>query len=447
MGADVILANAPKIFLVLPFSSTHVILHLPLLQPILFYFKPYITPVYYSPTHTLKMDYFSSICPQCCANTGRLCDAVLPNMFPWAISFGCVNCPCTWFVCKREGCLIPTHKNRFYTRRQRRDHARHWHVRSGTSSVPVDTGQASEDEGFAFNDLFNHEEEDMSKDSQPPSLPVPSNTTPRIFDDPRTAQFADWCIEATVTDATTCLVAQALLQSPVSLGIDSVRQINSAAIHLFLCISQLVINTGAQQHRILCTILSMLIDLLPPGVAPWPPMPCSLSSFQSHILNPTNQHSLVSLLPGPKVSMMPDGYHAYCPLEEISAFVLLLPRTIGARAIPLRLKQLCQSRAVTKFMETVDNTNTECLVSIGLLFWLDGWDPSASTKNNRTPVHTASATFLLMDNATGKLFDCRTYPIACGPGKVDHNAVFAAGRRKSLNEGEHKRSQTLMAKG
>ncbi len=67
-----------------------------------------------------------------------------------------------------------------------------------------------------------------------------------------------------------------------------------------------------------------------------------------------------------------------------------------------------------------------CLVTLGLIFWMDGWDPSASTKNNRSPIHTASVTLLCIDNSTGLPFDARTFPIACGPGKANHNAVFEA---------------------
>ena len=37
---------------------------------------------------------------------------------------------------------------------------------------------------------------------------------------------------------------------------------------------------------------------------------------------------------------------------------------------------------------------------------------------------TVTATLLCIDNLTGKLFDSRTYPISCGPGKADHNVVF-----------------------
>jgi hypothetical protein len=73
------------------------------------------------------------------------------------------------------------------------------------------------------------------------------------------------------------------------------------------------------------------------------------------------------------------------------------------------------------------------LVTVGLLFWLDGWDPSASSKNNRSPVHTTSATLLCIDNTTGRPFNSGTFPIACGPGKADHNAIFES-LRLSLDQ-------------
>jgi hypothetical protein len=67
---------------------------------------------------------------------------------------------------------------------------------------------------------------------------------------------------------------------------------------------------------------------------------------------------------------------------------------------------------------------TKCLVSLGVIFWLDGWDPSASLKNNRSPVHTSTVTLLCINNTTCLPFNARTFPIACGPGKEDHNCVF-----------------------
>jgi hypothetical protein len=76
---------------------------------------------------------------------------------------------------------------------------------------------------------------------------------------------------------------------------------------------------------------------------------------------------------------------------------------------------------------------TKCLVSLGLLFWLDGWDPSASSKNNRSPIHTTSVTLLCIDNLMGVLVNARTFPFACGPGKADHNVIFQA-LRHSLDK-------------
>ncbi len=153
-------------------------------------------------------------------------------------------------------------------------------------------------------------------------------------------------------------------------------------------------------------------------------IPTTLAGFQLHILNPTNTHSLVSLLPAPTVSMLSDKCHAYCCLDKIAAYTLLLPRTVGVAPVPLRLENLCQSANMKQPL--LSDLSTKCLVSFGFLFWLDGWDPSASSKNNQSPVHTASATLLCIDNTTGASFDARTFPIACGPGKADHNTVFQA---------------------
>ena len=156
-------------------------------------------------------------------------------------------------------------------------------------------------------------------------------------------------------------------------------------------------------------------------------MPSTLADFQSHILNPSNKHALVTILPSPNVYILNDGLHAYCDLEEITAFVLLLPRTLGMAPVPKRLRQLCQGSVMQNFRKEMPLTlDTQCLVSIGLIFWLDGWDPSASSKSNRSPVHTVTATLLCVDNTTGMVFNSRTFPIACGPGKEDHNVVFQA---------------------
>jgi hypothetical protein len=144
-------------------------------------------------------------------------------------------------------------------------------------------------------------------------------------------------------------------------------------------------------------------------------------------LSGKNRYSLISILLVPTCSMLDDQSHSYCCLREITAFVLLLPKTKGAPQVPLRLQQLCKSKMIKDFLSKAPPIRlTECLISIGLLFWLDGWDPSASSKNNRSPIHTATVTLLCIDNLTGVPFNARTFPIACGPGKANHDTIFQA---------------------
>jgi hypothetical protein len=95
--------------------------------------------------------------------------------------------------------------------------------------------------------------------------------------------------------------------------------------------------------------------------------------------------------------------------------------------IPLWLIQLCQCQRMKEFLSlALPIRDTKCLVSLGVILWMDGWDPSASSKDNRSPVHTASASFLCIDNITGLPFNARTFVIACRPGKADHNPLFEA---------------------
>jgi hypothetical protein len=180
----------------------------------------------------------------------------------------------------------------------------------------------------------------------------------------------------------------------------------------------MLITTGQTHHAALSNILVLLFPLISSDYKEWPTMPSNIAGFQSHILNPTNRHSLVSIRPVPTAHMLPDQSYAYCCLREIAAFVLLLPNTTGAQLKPLQLTQLCQSRMMQNFLTSTAPPirSMQCLVSLGLIFWLDGWDPSVSSKNKRLPIHTALVTLLCIDNLTGKLFNARTFPIASSPG-------------------------------
>ena len=366
-----------------------------------------------------------ALCPSCICATVGVCHGGFELCFPWSLALGCTTCHFTWYACTRKGCLIPTPKNVFTKRRQLKDHARRWHSRPEPLLTPspeqlIQPVCASVPLYMpADNDTSDVDSFSMSISDNVIVLPTWS------FADIRTEQFADWCIATNVTSALNCLVQQALLQSPVSIHMDTSSQLNQTTVDIFLSMSKLIINTGNEQHRSVASMVSLLSGLIPESSQPWPTMPASLPAFQSHILNPSNKRSLVSLLPGAQVNMI-DNVHAYCCLEEIIAFVLLLPRSNAMSPIPIRLRRLCMSKDMQEFMHPLHPISPECHVSIGILFWMDGWDPSASSKNNRTPIHTASATLLLIDNYSHLLFDCRTYPITCGPGKVDHNIIFDA---------------------
>ena len=270
-------------------------------------------------------------------------------------------------------------------------HTRYWHhpMRIESAALPIDH---TVHEGQA---IFPVEYEPMDTtaplEDDTPKLPYNSQRPRWSFAHGGTVQFANRCMDYNVDVAISCLVQQTLFQSSVSIYVDTAGHLPSTTIQLFLAIAKLVVNTGSKQHVILSHLLNILLNMIPETGNEWPTMPCSLPAFRAHITNPTNQNSLVSLLPGPKVFMIDDD-HAYCSLPEIAAFTLLLPVRVGAPCIPLRMHQLSHSKNMSTFMDLAPLNDDHHLVSVGLLFWLDGWDPSASTKNNCSPVHTVSVT-------------------------------------------------------
>jgi hypothetical protein len=386
-----------------------------------------------------------SSCPNCLHNTeqsGLPGTSCFKHSIPsWTAEFVCSQCgQQPWFECFHDNCNLPAHKNLFHNLKQLRHHAQHWHRldtlpnvrRSLSALVNFDNHDASDGD----NSLVDYDASDGGDSvdlAQPVNIDelefsLSSDVSPTfVFSKLGTAQFAEWVIDGNVTDATNCLVQQSLLQAPVSLYLDDSAKLPPHAIKLFLNISKSLVTTGQAHHAVLSIILDLLLELIPPDNLEWPTMPSTISGFQSHVLNPTNKHSLVSILPTPATYMLPDCSHAYCCLQEIAAFVLFLPRTAGVAPVPLRLVQLCQSKTMKDFLDISPPVwRTKCLVSLGVIFWLDGWDPSASSKNNRSPIHTSTVTFLCIDNTTRLPFNARSFPIACGPGKANHDSVFKA---------------------
>jgi hypothetical protein len=196
---------------------------------------------------------------------------------------------------------IPLRKNVFHTLKQLHAHVQHWHVQLAS---PEETSLVlnmvcctdDSDSNCSYTDEFDDVQqlEDVS---------VVDASLPFSFVKTGTAQFADWCIAGSVTQATRCLVLQSLLQAPISLYLDTSSKLPPHSIHLFLHIAFMLMITGQMQHDALSSILIVLVfSLILPDYKEWPSMPSSTAGFQSHILNPTNQHSLVSILPIPSVT-------------------------------------------------------------------------------------------------------------------------------------------------
>ena len=265
-------------------------------------------------------------CPKC-RHTTAIRIAIIglsnpSNCLPWSKTLQCCHCELTWGICCFTSCSLPVHKNIFYTRKQLLGHARFWHGQKNkvrSKAVLQDTNLH-----FPTPEIV----EDMDADATFDNIvedDVVLSTEKFKFVHRGTAQFAKWSIASNVVHATNCLVQEALLQSPVSLYMESSAQITPDAVQLFLQIAQLLVTTGQTHHKVLANILSLLIGLLTPSQRKVPMIPTTLAGFQSHILNPTNTHSLVSLLPAPTVSMLSDTCHAYCCLVKIAAYTLLLP--------------------------------------------------------------------------------------------------------------------------
>jgi hypothetical protein len=108
--------------------------------------------------------------------------------------------------------MIPLRKNVFHTLKQLHAHARHWHVQLASAEengLVLDTVCCTDDSysNCSYTDEFEDVQqiEDISRADA--SLPF-------SFVKTGTAQFANWCIDGSVTQATRYLVLQSLSSLP-----------------------------------------------------------------------------------------------------------------------------------------------------------------------------------------------------------------------------------------
>jgi hypothetical protein len=139
--------------------------------------------------------------------------------------------------------MIPLRKNVFHTLKQLCAHARHWHVQL----------TSSEENSLVLNTVCCSDDSDSncSYTNEYDNVQLLKNVS--VVDATGTAQFADWCIASSVTQATRCAVLQ--LQGPVSLYLDTLFKLPPHSTHLFLHIAFMLMTTRQMQHDALSSTL------------------------------------------------------------------------------------------------------------------------------------------------------------------------------------------------
>jgi hypothetical protein len=105
--------------------------------------------------------------------------------------------------------MIPLRKNVFHTLKQLRAHARHWHVQPASPEENILALNTVCHTNDSDSNCCNSNEFDGVQQLE--DISVVDASLPFTFVKTGTAQFADWCIAGSVTQASRCLVLQPLL--------------------------------------------------------------------------------------------------------------------------------------------------------------------------------------------------------------------------------------------
>jgi hypothetical protein len=167
----------------------------------------------------------------------------------------------------------------------------------------------------------------------------------------------------------------------------------------------------------------------------WTPIPTTDSGFRTTILNISNKNSLLSILPIPRPETMLDG-HGYTPFCQILAHALLM-ETFEEESCLMntKFKSIIRCHKFQMFLSDIKMsslTPTHTQLAVGLLLWTDGWDPSTSSKSNRSPMHTGTVTMIIVNVASQDLVGVATYPNMGGPGKNKSWPSLSMVLRRSL---------------
>jgi hypothetical protein len=253
-----------------------------------------------------------------------------------------------------------------------------------------------------------------------------------------------------------CLVCRSAFQSKT---ISSNKVMKGSIPHdfvmLYLKISVLVALQGAREKELFAFVLQSFVTLIHKLSAFLPKdhpleekleyincIPTNTRSFVSQLEQPSNQNSLLSLLPTPGVLHVQEIEHSFCSLTELVSMAMFLPPTKKRlkhlkhqyHSLVLSTAYLEQRHRVpVQYRTQCETTNRRPTVLVYVVIWSDGWDPNRSNKGNRYPVWTATATLVCVElGQNDKPYMVITELLGTGLGKKSHK-----GYSNSCSEKRH----------
>jgi hypothetical protein len=233
--------------------------------------------------------------------------------------------------------------------------------------------------------------------------------------------FQKYLIDGYPLLAASLVVARAAYQT-ITPPTDSLTLPN---IMLFLHLGKLVFSIGQLQQWNLHKVLAILYPYANTVEQnKWSPIPCNPRGFRSAYVNVSNSNSLASILPIPIPSPLDDG-HGYTSFRSILAHALMMKTFDPKETKDQKWVSLVSCEKFQSFLQKIPLTAAGIRkIAVGIILWTDGWDPSTSTKSNRTPMHTGTITLVFVDVETGIVVGVATFPNMGGPGKINHEPAF-----------------------
>ena len=147
--------------------------------------------------------------------------------------------------------------------------------------------------------------------------------------------------------ATKILVCKSMFQK-ISFH-DRVHLITTDNISLFLNMVTLILSTSKDGHEFLTNKLQLMMKYLPLCDTSWLPIPHTTKLIQTHILNTSNQYSLMSMLPISSFKDTDLDTHSYCPLKELLQYIVFS----NMKQDTLKSKTLFKSYYIVKMLSNL----------------------------------------------------------------------------------------------